>query len=396
MRILIAGTTYYPALNGQAVFTTNLAEGLAKRGHDVLVAFPSHEVHPSHEKCKGVQLEGIESISLKILHEDAYFSPFPRKPMRHIFETFQPDIVHIQDHYPLSDVVVRMAQRYKIKSVGTNHFMPENLAAYSGWLARVKPVHRWIGWTWMMAVYRRVDIATAQSRSAAELMRKRGLRVPVFPLSCGIDLEHFYPNPQVDRVACRGRYGLDPNKKIFLFVGRVDAEKKLDVLLRAMCHVKCEDVQLVIAGRGAALGKLQSLAEKLNLGERVRFPGFIPTDDLTTLLNSVDVFVMPSEAELLSLATLEAMACGRPVLLANAVALPELATQGVNGYLFKPGDPVDAAKYMDLLASQPERWPAMGQAGLERAQFHGLENTVGQYEVLYEKLLSGERLAEAL
>lgn len=394
MRILIVGTTYYPSLNGQAVFTVNLAEHLAKRGHQVVALIPSNELRPYRKERNGVQIEAIESVSLKIWHQDAYISPFPGKAIRKVFDAFQPEIVHIQDHYPLCRVAVLIARRYGIKCVGTNHFMPENLAAYSGWLARIKPLHNWIGWTWMMEVYKRVDVATAQSKNAAELIRKQGLRVPVFPVSCGIDLERFYPDPKIDRDACRERYGLDPKQKVFLFVGRVDAEKKLEVLIRAMSHLKRDDVQLAIAGRGEALDGLQKLVNELNLGKRVHFTGFIPNEDLHVLLNSVDIFVMPSEAELLSLATLEAMACGRPVLLADAVALPELVTQGVNGYLFRPGDAVDAAKYMEMLASQPERWPEMGQASLKRAQFHGLDNTVWQYEMLYEKLLSGASLLD--
>ena len=392
MRIFIAGTTYYPALNGQAIFTVNLAEGLAQRGHQVLVAVPSEKVKAYRAERKGVQIDAVESVSMKLWHQDAYFSPLPGKAVRKIFDTFQPEIAHIQDHYPLSRVVVQVARQRKIKVVGTNHFMPENLASYLSWLASIKPLYNWIGWNWMMEVYNQVDIATAQSKNAAELIRKQGLRPPVFPVSCGIDLCRFHPDPSIDRRACRERYGLNPDRKIFLFVGRVDGEKKLDVLLRAMSHIKSTDVQLAIAGRGAALNALLALADELQLGERVRFTGFIPNEDLHVLLNSADVFVMPSEAELLSLATLEAMACGRPVLLANAVALPELVTEGVNGYLFKPGDPLDAAKYIDLLASQPERWPAMGRASVEKAQVHGLDHTVRQYEMLYESLLTGKPL----
>lgn len=394
MRILITGTTYYPALNGQAVFTVNLAEGLAQRGHQVLVVVPSDEIHACRKERKGVQIEAVESVSMKKWHQDAYISPFPGKAVNAIFNAFQPEIVHIHDHYPLSRVVVRAAQKRKIKSVGTNHFMPENLASYATWLSSIKPLFNWLGWNWMMEVYNRVDIATAQSKNAAELIRKQGLRAPVFPVSCGIDLGRFHPDPSIDRKACRERYGLDPNRKVFLFVGRVDGEKKLDVLLHAMSYLKHDDIQLGIAGRGSAMEGLKTLADELQLGERVRFTGFIPNEDLHVLLNSADIFVMPSEAELLSLATLEAMACGRPVLLANAVALPELVTEGVNGYLFKPSDPIDAAKYMDLLASQPERWPEMGKAGVEKAQFHGLDNTVRQYEMLYESLLTGKPLPD--
>jgi glycosyltransferase involved in cell wall biosynthesis len=188
----------------------------------------------------------------------------------------------------------------------------------------------------------------------------------------------------MDRLACRARYGLDPQRTIFLFVGRVDKEKRVDVLLRAIHLLQRDDIQLVVAGRGAALGEFQALAKSLKLGERVRFTGFIPNEDLPMLLNSIDIFTMPSEAELLSIASLEAMACARPVLLADAVALPELVTQGVNGYLFKPGDAEDAARYMRLLADQRDRWEQMGKASLERARAHSLELTIQRFESLYQ------------
>ena len=394
MRILLTGTTYYPALNGQAVFTVNLAEKLAQRGHQVLVAVPSDEIHACRRERKGVQIECVESMSMKRWHQDAYISPFPGKAVEKILDDFQPEIVHIHDHYPLSRVFAIAAQKRKIKSVGTNHFMPENLAAYALWLSRMKPIFNWLMWQWMLEVYNRVDIVTAQSQNAADLVRKQGLHPPVFPVSCGIDLNRFKPDPTIDRQSCLERYGLDPTRKIFLFVGRVDGEKMLHILLHAMAQLKRTDVQLAIAGRGSARKELIALAEELKLGDRVHFTGFIPNEDLHPLLNSADVFVMPSEAELLSLATLEAMACGRPVLLANAVALPELVTEGVNGYLFKPSDPIDAAKYIDILAGECERWPAMGQASVEMAQFHGLDNTVTHYEILYEHLLTGKPLAD--
>jgi glycosyltransferase involved in cell wall biosynthesis len=184
-------------------------------------------------------------------------------------------------------------------------------------------------------------------------------------------------------VALCQRYGIDPQRKVFLFVGRVDYEKRLDVLLRAMKLLQREDVQLVIAGRGTEKEKLEAQARELELGQRVHFAGFVPSEDLPALLNSVDIFTMPSQAELLSIASLEAMACGRPVLLANAVALPELVTVGGNGYLFEPGNPVDAARYLNLLADHPEHWARMGAASLEIARSHGMENILRQYENIY-------------
>lgn len=104
-------------------------------------------------------------------------------------------------------------------------------------------------------------------------------------------------------------------------------------------------------------------------------------------MNSVDVFVMPSEAELLSISTLEAMACGRPVLLVNALALPELVRDGENGYLFKPGDVEDLVRHINMLADQPERWVTMGMVSREIALSHSLDETLRKFVMLYSQLV---------
>jgi 1,2-diacylglycerol 3-alpha-glucosyltransferase len=387
MRILIAGTAHYPALNGQAVFTEHLAEGLARRGHEVLSVFPSERGNPYHEVRNGVQIEAIRSMNLNMIHADAYFSLFSERAIQRIFDSFQPEIVHIQDHFPLSRDVVQVAQRYRVPLIGTNHFMPENLAAFIPVISNIKPVYNRIMWSLMLDVYNRLEMATAQSKASAALLKAQGLRIPVYPVSCGIDLKRFHPDPNVDRDAVRARFGIDPKRTVLLFVGRVDHEKRLDVLLHAMRQLNRDDIQLVIAGHGTERQKLETLANELELGERVHFAGYIPREELPALLNSVDIFTMPSEAELLSIASLEAMACGRPVLLANAVALPELVTVGVNGYLFEPGQAADAARCIALLADQPENWARMSLVSVEKARYHGIENTIRQYESIYSVLL---------
>jgi 1,2-diacylglycerol 3-alpha-glucosyltransferase len=386
MRILIAGANYV-ALHGQAMFTVNLAEGLAARGHTVTVVFASEERRPYSRMRNGVHLEALRSIDLTFMQPFVYVPVFSRRRLGGILDAARPDIVHIQDHYPLSHAIVQEARRRDIKVIGSNHFMPENLAPYVPVLSGVKPVFNWLLWKWMRYTYDRLEVVGAQSQAGTEILKARGLRPPVVRISCGIDLGRFHPSPATDRDACRQRYGLSPDNTIFLFVGRVDGEKRVDVLLRAMALLQRNDVQLVIAGHGSASRGYQALAHSLNLGSRVRFTGFVPNEDLPGLLNSVDVFTMPSEAELLSIASLEAMASGLPLLLADAVALPELVTPGENGYLFSAGDAADAAHYMNLLASDAALRQAMGHRGIERARQHSLERTIEHYATLYVQVL---------
>jgi glycosyltransferase involved in cell wall biosynthesis len=389
MRILISGTTYAPSLNGQAIFTVNLAEGLAARGHEVTVVFPSDQSYAYRSLRNGVHLEHVRSIDLTRIHPNVRVPIPSARAISKIFDSSRPEVVHIQDHYPPSGLMQREAKKRDIWLMGSNHFMPENLAPYIPGLSMIKPLFNWLLWKWMLHTYNETELVTAQSRAAAALIRAQGLRPPIFSVSCGIDLRRFHPDATIDRVACRARHGLDPKRTIFLFVGRVDGEKRVDLLLRAMTRLHRDDIQLAVAGQGAAAKEFRALAKSLKLGDRVHFTGFIPNEELHILLNSVDVFTMPSAAELLSIASLEAMACGRPLLVADAVALPELVTQGVNGYLFKPGDAADAAHYMELLADHPERWADMGRASFERAQDHSLAKTIERYEGYY-----GERIKE--
>ena len=181
---------------------------------------------------------------------------------------------------------------------------------------------------------------------------------------------------------------MNPEKVTLIFVGRVDNEKRLDILIQAFQQLKRSDIQLAIAGIGAARKDLEKLVNDLNIEDKIHFLGFVQEEDLPALLNSADIFTMPSEAELLSIATLEAMSCGLPIVAAQAGALPELVTNGVNGYLFKAGDNTDAAIAISTLVNHPERWERMGQASAEKAQHHNLEYVVQRYEKLYESVLS--------
>jgi 1,2-diacylglycerol 3-alpha-glucosyltransferase len=385
---MIASSTYAPAKNGQAVFTTNLAEGLARRGHKVMVVVDSYHNQESLSLNNSVEVAELRSISVNIFHSAVHFSAFPGAEVRRLIKTFQPEIVHIQDHFPVCRAAIHAARKHGVKIVGSNHFIPENAAPYIPLLSKVKPVFNWVLWKWMLDAYKHVDVISAQSKAAASLIQEQGLKKPILPISCGLDLQFFHPDPDVNRSEFRQRYGIDLQKKAFLFLGRIDGEKRIDLLLRSMQQLSRADIQMVIAGKGRAEASLHRLAAGLQSVHKVLFTGFVPAEDIPGLMNCVDVFVMPSEAELLSISTLEAMACGLPVLLADALALPELVRIGENGYIFKPGDVEDLVYLLNLLADHPQQWKAMGLASRELALSHSLDLTLQKFETLYSQLIA--------
>jgi Glycosyltransferase len=390
MRILIATSSNYLAFHGQAIFTKNLAEGLIRHGHEVLVVASSERGPYSETEYHGVQIIALKSMSLKLINPNAVLAISTGRALRKIFTSFKPEIVHIQDHYPLCRSATHLALKSGVHIIGTNHFMPENLAAYIPLISRIKPFYNWVLWHWMREVYDRLEVVVGPSRAAVKMLINAGLKPPAIYISCGVDDNLFHPIPDVNRSAYRSNYGICSPCTVIFFVGRVDREKRLDVIIRSMTVLNREDIQFVIAGNGAEKRRLLALTSELGLEKMVHFSGFIPNSDLPSVLNSIDIFIMPGDAELLSIASLQAMACARPMLVADAVALPELVSENENGLLFRPGDVEDAAHCLAFLTDHPERWSDMGAVSLLKTKKHNLNHIVSEYEELYQSLVDGK------
>src|SRR6266700_7631603 len=143
---------------------------------------------------------------------------------------------------------------------------------------------------------------------------------------------------------------------------------------------------IAIVGSGPAEAELRAQAGQLRLDDRVTFLGFIGDADLVALYSLVDVFGIPSEADLQSITTMEAMACGLPVVAADAYALPELVHHGENGFLFQPGNSVELAGYLDLLLADPGQRARMGAKSLEIIAAHDRVQVLARWDTLYRRL----------
>ena len=395
MRVLISGETYYPGNNGQAIFTIHLAEGLVRAGNEVAVVVPATGFEYRREEINGVHVHRLHTISLARLHPEVFFSPFPGFKIRSILEEFQPDVVHVQDHYFLNWYGVRIARRMGFPVLGTNHFLPENHLPYISWLPFSRAFKVRVMWQLMLWTYNQVDMITTPTETAARILGRQQIAPPIFPVSCGVNTHWFKPVADFDRGDVLRKWGLDPDAAIFLYVGRQDREKRIDLLLRGIDRLRQNPafgegkrkVQLAVAGAGSSAGELRALADSLHLAGQVVFLGYVPAPDLPDLYRASDVFCMPSPEELQSIATLEAMASCKPVIAANARALPELVSPEVNGFLFEPGNLESVVASMEWMLEHRERWESMGHASRSRAVGHSLENTIGRYEELYRSVI---------
>ena len=377
LTILIGADTFPPDVNGAAKFAERLAVGLVGRGHRVVIVAPSpdEEFGLRREDHDGVALEVYRLRSWKWFNHPWMRFALPwevRADTRAILDEVQPDVVHVQSHINIGWGLVREAHDKGVRVIATNHFMPENVAQFLplpqfgiDWLVRTV-------WKVAMKTYAMVDEATTPTRKAADYLEKSVNRSGVHAISCGLDISHYRPilGKRKDPYA--------------LFLGRVEQEKRIEELLFALKRFPEGTLRVVIAGAGDDRGRLEKIARDNGIAHRVEFSGHVDDATLTRLLSDAAVFVMPSIAELQSIATLEAMASGLPVVAANAMALPHLVHDGENGFLFEPRD-IDglASAIARIINSSDAEYRAFQRASLEIVADHDISTTLDRFEQIY-------------
>ena len=389
MRILIASDLHWPTINGIATFGRNLATGLAERGHEVMVVAPSQTGRKTEES------DGLYTISRTAslifpFYQNLRVSVSPQREMKHIVQQFQPDVIHVQTPLGIGVAAVNVAKKLHIPLVATNHAMSENLIENLRLLAPfAKPIDRLLR-EYGSRFYANADYMTFPTTAAIAMQRPESFTTPHMAISNGVELSRFQPGPADAAVA--ERFGIDPKRPVVMYLGRIDAEKQVSTLVKAAALVPRHfRLQLMIVGFGNDLENLKKLAQELKLADDVVFTGRIAEDDKPAILRLASIFVMTSPAELQSIAMLEAMATGLPVVAVNAGALYELCHDSKNGFLYKLGQPNELASHIETLLNDKELMTKFGSMSQELASHHDLGETIGQFEALYETVLKQRR-----
>jgi glycosyltransferase involved in cell wall biosynthesis len=376
-RIVIAADTYPPDVNGAANFAHRLAAGLAGRGHDVHVICPAPHAGAGEVTADGVSVHRL--VSHRTPFHPAFRVCLPwqiRTRVTELLNQLAPDVVHAQSHFSVGRTVISAARAQGTPVVATNHFMPENLIGFTRLPGRLAASACAWAWRDLARVFRRAQIVTAPTPRAARLLAERELGDPALAVSCGLDLARF---------AQPTRPKSDDTLRV-LFVGRLDAEKNVHELLRAVALLPAHHrVRAEIVGDGSCRAELQNLARTLCITDRVSFHGLISDQEVLEAYARCDVFCMPGTAELQSLVTMEAMAAGKPVVAAAAMALPHLVHHGRNGCLYPPGDISALTAALASVLDDAEERVRMGEASRTLIAEHDITHTLTAFEGLYEQ-----------
>jgi glycosyltransferase involved in cell wall biosynthesis len=237
------------------------------------------------------------------------------------------------------------------------------------------------------ALYRNADSLVVYGPHVAEFVaRESGRTEGVFVAPQAVENERFRaPAPSAEIESLRRRLGLN-GEVTAVFVGRLEPDKGVDLLLRASALARHEH-RIVVAGEGPEELHLRRLAGELGIAGRVRFPGKVPQAELPVLLQGTDLLVLPSVStrrfrEPWGLVVNEAMNCGLPVVATDAVGATAggLVVQGSTG-LVVPERNVDAlaAALDELVADEPKR-VRMGEAARARVAAWSYDAAAGAFE----------------
>ncbi|GAC1686284.1 MAG: glycosyltransferase [Gemmatimonadaceae bacterium] len=278
---------------------------------------------------------------------------------------FGPDVVHAHWWFPAGLIATTALSHRPV--VSTLHGSDVRLAR--GGLAAT-------------ALFRRV-----MARSAAVTTVSTWLAAEAHAMAPGFTLAVAPMPAAVDRFAPGTIAGVSQPARL-LFVGRLNAQKGLSLLLDALALTRSGAI-LDVVGDGEYRERLEARANALGIGSRVAWLGALPQERLVPLYQQAAALIVPGENEGLGLVAVEAQLCATPVIAAGSGGLRDVVTQDVTGVLTAPGDAAAMAAAIDDLLARPDRGRSLGRAGrttsLARFSPHNVAKT---YRAIYERAIA--------
>ena len=307
------------------------------------------------------------------------------KEIKKVLQQEQIDVVHVI--LPMSGALmaIKAAKSLGIKIVAHSHSQPENLFMNAPQFSRPLLDRMWNAYlAWIYSKAESIIYPSEMAFGLLDHLTAEGK--PSVVISNGVNTERYKP---VDTGDFHKRFNIPTDTVNLFYVGRLFPEKSLDTLVRAVPMIIAghQKTHVIIAGRGYMLPKLQKLAEQLEVSKHITFISPINDEDKILAYNASDIFVSPSFAELEGMTVLEAMACGKPIIVPDAEMNAARHFVSDNGLLFRTTDAEDLARQVILLVSDAELRRAMGQASLLKSKQYDIHRSTDQLEDVYHKSL---------
>jgi glycosyltransferase involved in cell wall biosynthesis len=376
MRIALFTETFLPKIDGIVTRLRHTVEHLQRNGDRVLVFSPDGGLR----EYKGAKIHGVSGIPLPMYPELKL--AIPRPSIRRALERFKPDLIHVVNPAVLGVGGIYYAKTLNIPLVASYHtHLPQYLQHYG--LGSLEGLL----WELLKLAHNQAQLNLCTSTAMVQELVDRGIeRVDLWQR--GVDTEMFQPHLASKQMRSRLSNG-NPDNPLLLYVGRVSAEKQIDQIKPVLEAIP--EAHLAIVGDGPHREALEAHFA----GTQTHFVGYLQGLELASAFASADAFIFPSRTETLGLVLLEAMAAGCPVVAAASGGIPDIVTDGVNGYLFDPNDAEGAITATQrLLEAKAEREQLRYNARQE-AERWGWAAATCQLQDYYRTVVSSQSLSEA-
>jgi 1,2-diacylglycerol 3-alpha-glucosyltransferase len=380
MKIGVFTDSYRPYVSGVVCSIDTFSRELMRRGHEIYIFAPRY---PRNRGVSEVNIFRFPSFRTPFYPEFYIGLPLPWKAKKSVQE-YNLDIIHVQSPFMIGYLGATFARKLGIPLIFTYHTLYDQYTHYipfAGDLAQRAVI------SIARDFCNRCDAVVTPTGVIKKLIQSYGVTSPIVTIPTGIQTEHFRDG---DPNFLRREFGMHPEEKVLLYVGRLGKEKNLEYLMHIfqLVHQKRHDVTLALVGSGPEKDGLKSLADDLGISEKVLFTGLIPPAKVAGVYMSADIFVFPSITETQGLVLAEAMAAGLPVVAQAAYGSLAMVENGVNGYLCEEGKDHFAEQVVTLL-SDPILRRKMGEAGKIRASRLSAEKMAIRLESLYQAMIDG-------
>ncbi len=372
LRVALFSGNYNYVRDGANQALNRLVEYLLRQGAAVRVYSPKVE-DPAFEPAG--DLVGLPNLPIPGRAE--YRIPLALSPeVRRDLERFAPNVVHVASPDIACHRAVTWARERNLPVLASVHTRFETYFRYYG-LAFLEP----LGVALLRRFYRRCSALVAPSESMADVLREQGMNEDISLWSRGVDRTIFDPSKR--DLAWRRSLGIEDGDLVVGFLGRLVLEKGLDVFAATIAELRDRGVphKVLVIGEGPADDWFR---ERLPQGI---FVGFQRGADLGRACASMDLLLNPSVTETFGNVTLEAMACGLPVVAARAPGSTSLVTDGVTGQLIEPRDIGGFADAIAAYVADPVLRTRHGAAGEERSRDYSWDAINGAVAAAYLRLV---------
>jgi glycosyltransferase involved in cell wall biosynthesis len=370
VRLLLASYFYPPSVGGVEQQSHLLARGLTQRGHSVRVISARLDGFAPTEDVDGVRIQRISPGRGSRWQKMAtYVAGMLSVTVR---ARSWADVIQVQQALYPAAAMALLAPLLRRPLVVRN--------AGSGEFGGVQLMRRMPLGTFGLSLMARAATGVSLNAEMTCEMREAGFRHLV-EIPNGIEL-----GPEMtpaDRATARAALGIEG--PTVLYVGRLEAEKGVDLLIRAWQRVDVPGANLVIVGNGPDRESLLRLAMEASTGCSIRFAG--ASTDVRRYLHAADLFVLPSRSEGISNALLEAMASGLPVVTTDVGGNRQVIQLPHIGILVPPQDSEALAEAICRVLLQPEVRRTLGVVGRAHvAASYSADTMIDSYEQLYRRL----------